>query len=88
VARYIDPVGLGLLTGLGCINMIAGVVASVESQADGATIAANFLSPLSNMTQVLRNSETIESTEGVSLIVKLAVDFFTGEGCAIATAAG
>ena len=88
MARYIDPVGLGLLTGLGCINMIAGVVASVESQADGATIAANILSPLSNMTQVLRTSELIGSTEGVSLAVKLAVDFFADEGCAIATAVG
>lgn len=88
VARYIDPVGLGLLTGLGCINMIAGTVASVESKADGATIAANFLSPISNMTQVLRNSEVIGGSEGVSLIVKLALDFFTGEGCAIASAVG
>ncbi len=86
IARYIDPLGLALLTGLGCINMIAGTVASVVGRADGATIAANFLSPIANMTQVLRNSEFIAGTEGISLVIKLVLDFFTGEGTALATA--
>jgi hypothetical protein len=88
IARYIDPLGLALLTGLGCINMITGTVASVVGRADGATIAANFLSPIANMSQVLRNSEVIGGTEGISLVIKLVLDFFTGEGTAVATAVG
>jgi hypothetical protein len=68
--------------------MIAGTVASVVGRADGATIAANFLSPIANMTQVLRNSEVIAATEGISLVIKLVLDFFTGEGTAVATAVG
>jgi hypothetical protein len=85
IARYIDPLGLALLTGLGCINMITGTVASVVGRADGATIAANFLSPIPNMTQMLRTNEVIGATEGISWAIKLVLDFFTDEGAAVAT---
>ncbi len=87
VARY-SEVGKGILTGLGALGLAVGIAASVETSANGATTAANVLSPLTNMFQFLRLETVEESSLGVSLIVKLAIDFFIGEGCAIATAAG
>ncbi|MBU7016150.1 MAG: hypothetical protein HXS44_01475 [Theionarchaea archaeon] len=87
IARYLDPVGLSILTGIGCIWFIIGVLSSTLGDVSKGMIAYNTLFPLPVATQLLRKKEFIEETEGVTLVIKICVDFFAGEGAAVATAA-
>lgn len=87
VARYSDPVGKGILTGVGLLNLGVGAAASGLGQKDGsvsgAGVAANTLSPMANLFQWLRLSELEEASEELTYYIKLLVDFFTGAGTAV-----
>lgn len=83
IARYIDPVGKILMVAFGGIGLVAGIVAS-SFGASGGSIAANILGPLPALTQFLRLDSVEESTEGISAAIKLVIDFFAGEGYAVA----
>ncbi len=85
IARYVDPFGKVSLTAIGAINLVAGIVASSYG-ASGGAIAANILGPLPVLTQFLRLDSLVESSDGVTYAIKLVVDFFAGEGFAVATA--
>jgi hypothetical protein len=86
IARYIEPVGKVVMTALGAISLIAGIVAS-SLGASGGAIAANILGPLPPLMQFLRLDSLEEGSEGVTLAIKLVIDFFAGEGLAVAIAA-
>lgn len=87
VARYSDPVGKGILTGVGLLNLGVGAAASGLGQKDGsvsdAGVAANTLSPMPNLFQWLRLSSLEEASDEVTYLIKLLVDFFTGAGTAV-----
>jgi len=87
VARYSDPVGKGILTGIGLLNLGVGAAASGLGQKDGsvsgAGVAANTLSPMANLFQWLRLSSLEEASEELTYYIKLIVDFFTGAGTAV-----
>jgi len=85
IARYVDPQGKIAMSAFGGINLVAGIVAS-SLGASGGAIAANILGPLPVLTQFLRLDSIVEGTEEISTAIKLVIDFFTGEGFAIATA--
>jgi hypothetical protein len=87
VARYSDPVGKGILTGVGLLNLGVGAAASGLGQKDGsvsgAGVAANTLSPMANLFQWLRLNSLEEASEELTYYIKLLVDFFTGAGTAV-----
>ncbi len=87
MARYQDPVGKLLLTGCGALNLVTGIVASSLGGVTPGAIAANILAPLPVLTQFLRLESLEEASEGVTLALKLVIDFFAGEGFAVAVAA-
>ncbi len=88
VLRYLDPVGKGVLTGIGLVNLGIGAADSALGQKDGtiggAGVAANTLSPMSNLFQWLRLDAVADSTEEVTFFIKPVVDFFCGAGTAVA----
>lgn len=86
IARYIDPTGKILLTAIGGINLISGIVASSLGASGGAVIVGNIIGPLPVLGQFLRLNSLEESSEGVTLAIKLVIDFFAGEGLAVAIA--
>jgi hypothetical protein len=86
LARYNDPVGKIVLSAIGTINLVSGIVAG-SLGASGGAIAANILGPLPNLLQFLRLKSLVDSTEEITLAVKLVADFFAGEGTAVAIAA-
>ncbi len=88
IARYVDPWGKVLLTGVGAFNLAAGLAAIGIDSSDGGAVAANILGPLPNASQALRIDGVVESSEGVTAALKVFLDFFTGTGCAVAMAAG
>jgi hypothetical protein len=87
VARYIDPVGKIALAGLGGASLVTGIAASAETPDDPGAIALNILAPLPLATQVLRLDSVLDASEEMTGILKLVVDFFAGEGAAVALAA-
>lgn len=79
VAGYSDPLGKGVLTGIGCLNLVVGAVASsLSSPTSTITIVSNVFSPFSNIFQFLRLSSVEESSEEISKVIKLLIDFFAG----------
>jgi hypothetical protein len=86
IARYIDPTGKILMSAFGGINLVAGIVAS-SLGASGGAIAGNILGPLPGLTQFLRIDSIVEGSGGITFAIKLVVDFFAGEGYAVAIAA-
>lgn len=88
VLRYLDPIGKGVLTGIGLVNLGIGAADSGLGQKDGtiggAGVAANTLSPMSNLFQWLRLESVADSTEEITFILKPVVDFFCGAGTAVA----
>jgi hypothetical protein len=88
VLRYLDPVGKGVLTGIGLVNLGIGAADSALGQKDGtingAGVAANTLSPMSNLFQWLRLESVADSTEEITFIIKPVVDFLCGAGTAVA----
>jgi len=86
LARYNDPAGKVVLSAIGTINLVSGIIAS-SLGASGGSIAGNILGPLPNLLQFLRLNSLVESSEGITLAVKLVADFFAGEGAAVAIAA-
>jgi hypothetical protein len=86
--RNVDPIGEVVTSALGGINLITGIIESVLNDEDGGLIASNVLGPISYLTQFLTIESIVESSEGVTTAVKVAVDFFTGEGCATGLAVG
>jgi hypothetical protein len=86
VPRYIDPAGKILLTAFGAINLVSGIVASALG-ASGGAIGSNIVGPLPVLTQFLRLESLEESSEGLTPAIKLVIDFFAGEGLAVAIAA-
>lgn len=88
VLRYLDPIGKGVLTGIGLVNLGIGAADSGLGQKDGtiggAGVAANTLSPMPNLFQWLRLESVADSTEEVTFILKPVVDFFCGAGTAVA----
>jgi len=85
MARYQDPVGKILLTAIGAIQLISGIVASALGTT-GGSIAANILGPMPLLMQFLRLQSLVEGSEEVTLAIKLVIDFFAGEGTAVAIA--
>ena len=85
IARYQDPVGKILLSAIGAINLVAGIIAS-SLGATGGAIAANILGPLPVLTQFLRLDSLVEASEGLTQAIKLIIDFFAGEGYAVSIA--
>jgi hypothetical protein len=88
IARYVDPWGKVLLTGVGAFNLAAGLAAIGIDSSDGGAVAANILGPLPNASQALRIDGAVEASEGVTAALKVFLDFFTGTGTAVAMAAG
>lgn len=86
VPRYIDPAGKILLTAFGTINLVSGIVAA-SLGANGGNIAGDIVGPLPVLCQFLRLDSLQESSEGLTLAIKLVIDFFAGEGLAVAIAA-
>ena len=88
VLRYLDPIGKGVLTGIGLVNLGIGAADSGLGQKDGtiggAGVAANTLSPMSNLFQWLRLESVADSTEEITFIIKPVVDFLCGAGTAVA----
>jgi hypothetical protein len=87
VARYIEPVGKVALAGIGGANLVTGIAASAETPDDPGAIAVNILAPLPLVTQVLRLDAVVDASEELSGVLKLVLDFFAGEGAAVALAA-
>ncbi len=88
IARYVDPWGKVLLTGVGAFNLAAGLAAVGIDSSDGGAVAANILGPLPNASQALRIDGAVEASEGLTTVLKVFLDFFTGTGTAVAMAAG
>jgi hypothetical protein len=86
IMRYVDPAGKVAMSLFGAINLTTGIVAS-SLGTSGANIASNVLGPLPTLTQFLRIEALMDSSEGLTLAIKLIVDFFAGEGYAVAVAA-
>lgn len=88
VLRYLDPAGKGILTGVGLVNLGIGAADSALGQKDGtiggAGVAANTLSPMSNLFQWLRLDAVVESSDDITFIIKPVVDFLCGAGTAVA----
>ena len=88
VLRYLDPAGKGILTGIGLVNLGIGAADSAYGQKDGtiggAGVAANTLSPMSNLFQWLRLDSVVDATDEISFGIKPVVDFFCGAGTAVA----
>lgn len=88
VLRYLDPAGKGVLTGVGLVNLGIGAADSALGQKDGtingAGVAANTLSPMSNLFQWLRLESVADSTDEITFILKPVVDFLCGAGTAVA----
>lgn len=85
LARYNDPAGKIVLSAIGTINLVSGIVASALG-ANAGSIAADVLGPLPNLLQFLRLKSLEEGSEEITLAVKLVADFFAGEGAAVAIA--
>ena len=87
-ARYIDIFGKISLSLIGVVSMGVGVGASVTGQENGTVhsygIVANTLSPLPNLFQFLRIEAIEEGSEGLTLAIKLLLDFFSGAGTSVA----
>jgi hypothetical protein len=64
-----------------------GAAASGLGQKDGsvsaAGVAANTLSPMSNLFQWLRVEALEDETEELTYYIKLMIDFFTGAGTSL-----
>jgi hypothetical protein len=84
IARYSDPVGKGVLTGLGCLNLVVGAVASDVAKLDTWGVIANTMSPFSNLFQFLRIQAVEDESDGVSPAIKLLIDDFTSSATSIA----
>jgi hypothetical protein len=89
--RYMDPFGKVLLTAIGGDTLALGVLASgfggADGSLDGGQIAANVLGPMPNIFSFFRLDALEEVSEGILPVAKLLIDFFTGEGTAVAIGA-
>jgi hypothetical protein len=88
IARYVDPWGKAVLSLAGGFSLAAGLAAIGIDSSDGGSVAANILGPLPNASQALRIDGFVEASEGVTAVLKVFLDFFTGTGTAVAMAAG
>jgi hypothetical protein len=80
ISKFIDPIGIGLLTSFGVMEMVAGIVAAILGGLNPLQIAEAVVYPIANIFQFLRLDAVIEATDGASLLFKLAIDFFDEAG--------
>jgi hypothetical protein len=85
IGRKIDPIGKLVVTALGAIDLTAGVIASTFGES-AVNIASSIVGPLPQVTQFLTLNSLNDALEGLPLAIKLIIDFFAGEGEAVAIA--
>jgi hypothetical protein len=84
LARYNEAPGMITMSLAGSFCMATGIAASIEGEHDLPTIAGNILGPCSPLFEFLRIQALNVETAEVPYACKLLIDFFTGEGAAVA----
>lgn len=85
IARFTDS-GPFILCVLGGWQICFGAITNLETSANGGAWAATILGGLTLFCAFLGDVDVKETTEDISLVVKIVVDFFCGIGCAVGMA--
>lgn len=86
--RSWEPTGKVITSILGGLNLITGVLETTLANESAGRAAANVLTPLPKTMQFMMLSAEEGETLGLAPLLKLVLDFFCGEGAAVALAAG
>jgi hypothetical protein len=85
IGKKIDPYGKVIVSALGGINLAAGIIASAFP-GNESEIADNIVGPLPFLAQFLTLKSLNDAFEEIPFAIKLVIDFFAGEGEAVAIA--
>lgn len=86
--RSWEPIGKVVTSVLGGLNVITGILETTLGAESSGHAAANILGPFPRSMQFLMLAAEEEDTLGIAPLIKLVLDFFCGEGTAVALAAG